>query len=230
MSDGRKHDEHKNRLDLLPVPALTAVGWVLTFGMKKYNAWNWAKGMDWSRPLAALKRHVAEFENGIDYDGESGLLHLAHAVCCGLFLLTYQILGLGKDDRHDYQQKASFHDTRGTQPMGYHAAQRPGVAAVQNPKTQTEGTKCCKDCTGSGGGQSDTPEEVRNRAFEFTCPVCAYPQYCPCEVCAPRSPVGVKPWVRVSSEIITCGGCGATASVDWWTDEEMKQWEEFEND
>lgn len=114
---GRKDDQGKVRLDLLPRIALRAIAGVLTFGAIKYDPWNWAQGMDWSRVRAALDRHLHLYDDGIDFDEESGFLHLAHAGCCILFLLTYQILGLGKDDRYDYREKCTFHDRRGTNPV-----------------------------------------------------------------------------------------------------------------
>jgi len=34
-----------------------------------------------------------------DNDEESKMLHLAHAGCCIMILLVFQLLGIGKDDR-----------------------------------------------------------------------------------------------------------------------------------
>lgn len=99
MTDFVKNDSGKVPLDLLPFDALVAVGEVLAFGANKYAPGNWANGAEWSRYQAALLRHYAAFANGEDRDAETGLLHLAHLACDSLFLLAYQLRGIGKDDR-----------------------------------------------------------------------------------------------------------------------------------
>jgi hypothetical protein len=71
----------------------------LPFGANKYGDRNWERGMNWSRPFAALMRHMWAWWRGEDRDPETGLSHLAHAGCCILFLLTYQGHATGKDDR-----------------------------------------------------------------------------------------------------------------------------------
>lgn len=97
---GTKHDGEKIRLELLPTRALEEIGKVLTFGAKKYDAWNWAKGFAWSRLIGATFRHLFAFARGEDRDPETGLSHLAHAGCCILFLLEHVLGGLGTDDRY----------------------------------------------------------------------------------------------------------------------------------
>ena len=96
---GTKFDGEKVPLHLLPTEALWEVGKVLRHGQKKYNAWNWKKGMSWSRLAGAAERHLFAWIEGKSADEESGLSHLAHCACCVLFLLTYEKLGLGTDDR-----------------------------------------------------------------------------------------------------------------------------------
>ena len=105
MSGGRKDDLGKPRMELLPPTALLEVATVLTMGAAKYGDWNWFKGMKWSRLLGAANRHLAAFSTREDNDAESGCSHLAHAICCLLFLLTYKQLGLGEDDRPIYEIK-----------------------------------------------------------------------------------------------------------------------------
>jgi hypothetical protein len=100
--EGRKDDDGKVRMDLLCPVALEELAKVLTFGAKKYEPWNWAKGMAWSRVYGALLRHLNAFWQGHDTDEETGLHHLAHAFCCLMFLVTYQKKGTGKDDRVSY--------------------------------------------------------------------------------------------------------------------------------
>lgn len=94
-----KYDDGKPPMDLLPYPALAEVALVLGYGEKKYGRWNYMKGMEWSRLIAAALRHINQFNWGEDYDRESFKSHIAHAVCCLLMLLEYQLDNIGKDDR-----------------------------------------------------------------------------------------------------------------------------------
>jgi hypothetical protein len=96
---GVKHDQGKTRWDLLPFDAVDQVARVMTFGAEKYNDRNWERGMNWGRLIGAAFRHLAAFARGQNLDPETGLPHLAHAACCVLFLLTYQLRGTPGDDR-----------------------------------------------------------------------------------------------------------------------------------
>lgn len=94
-----KLDGEKPRVDLLPAVALEEIAKVLTFGAKKYDNWNWAKGFKWSRLLGAAGRHLFAFMRGEDKDSESGLSHLAHLGCCVVFLLWHERFKKDLDDR-----------------------------------------------------------------------------------------------------------------------------------
>lgn len=94
-----KHDGAKNRLDLLSPWATEGLGLILTHGASKYAAHNWRKGMDWSRLIAAAKRHISAFERGENIDPDSGLPHIDHAAACIHFLSEYQKTVNGNDDR-----------------------------------------------------------------------------------------------------------------------------------
>ena len=85
--EGRKYDEGKLRWDLLPwTPVEDAVS-VLTFGATKYGEDNWREVPNARRRyFAALLRHVLAWYRGEKLDPETGLPHLAHALCCVLFL------------------------------------------------------------------------------------------------------------------------------------------------
>jgi hypothetical protein len=62
---------------------------VFDYGRKKYAEWNWAKGMAWSIPLGCAVRHLMSVMDGEELDAESGLSHLAHAICNVSMLLVY---------------------------------------------------------------------------------------------------------------------------------------------
>lgn len=96
---GIKHDDGKLPWHLLPFDAVRAIVAVLAFGAAKYASRNWEAGMDWSRPFAALHRHLAAWWEGERADPETGYSHLWHAGCCILFLIAYELRGVGTDDR-----------------------------------------------------------------------------------------------------------------------------------
>lgn len=82
-----KFDGDKPRMDLLDAYAIEQLAQVLTFGAQKYASHNWRKGISKSRLLAAAFRHLFAYLRGEDKDRESGLSHVAHAMCCCMFLL-----------------------------------------------------------------------------------------------------------------------------------------------
>lgn len=110
QTDGKKSaealrfDEGKSNWSLMPFEAVEEINKVLEFGAKKYAAWNFTKngGMNHSRILNSLLRHIFSYMRGEDKDPESGLSHLAHAGCNILFLLYYKKYPdiFTKDDRH----------------------------------------------------------------------------------------------------------------------------------
>lgn len=95
-----KHDQGKPPLHLLSTTALTEVAKVLEFGANKYAAHNWRDGFVWSRPTAAALRHILAWNDGEDLDPESGQSHLAHAMCCLMFLLEFEKTHPELDDRY----------------------------------------------------------------------------------------------------------------------------------
>lgn len=97
--EGVKFDHGKAPWHLLPWDAVRAIVWVLMFGAKKYSDRNWELGMDWSRPFAALMRHMTAWWEGEAKDPETGYSHLWHAGCCILFLIAFELRGIGHDDR-----------------------------------------------------------------------------------------------------------------------------------
>lgn len=96
---GRKDDASKLQYDLIPPEAMEALATILTFGAAKYDARNWEKGMRWGRPYAALWRHLIDWWWRRGPDSETGRSHLWHALCCLVFLITYEQRGIGNDDR-----------------------------------------------------------------------------------------------------------------------------------
>ena len=82
-----KYDSEKPRMDLLDPTAMQELAMVLTFGAGKYAANNWRYGLSKGRLIAAALRHLFAYLGGEDKDPESGLSHVAHAMCCCMFLI-----------------------------------------------------------------------------------------------------------------------------------------------
>ncbi len=100
---GLRYNEGKPRYDLLEPYAIDQLAKVFTKGAEKYEDRNWEKGMKWSSMLASLKRHIAAFEKGEDFDKESGLSHMSHAAWNAMGLVTYTKTHPELDDRdHKY--------------------------------------------------------------------------------------------------------------------------------
>lgn len=73
---------------------------VFEYGRGKYAAWNWAKGMAWSIPLACAARHLEKIiVHGEADDPESGLPHIGHFLCNVAMLITFQRTFPEGDDR-----------------------------------------------------------------------------------------------------------------------------------
>jgi hypothetical protein len=91
MSEGRKDDKGKPRMDLLPARALLDIGAVLAYGAERYGAENWRLVENArERYLAAALRHVFRWKLGEAADPESGLSHLAHAATNLMFMLEVE--------------------------------------------------------------------------------------------------------------------------------------------
>lgn len=84
---GRKDDSKKLDWTLLPFDSLSEVVRVMEFGAEKYSRDNWKKVVPNVRYLKAAFRHLIKYAGGEKLDSESGLNHLAHCVCCLLFLI-----------------------------------------------------------------------------------------------------------------------------------------------
>lgn len=101
--EGLRFNDGKTRYDLIPPFAIEQLAKVFTKGAEKYAPRNWEKGMSWTKVLASLKRHIAAFERGEDFDKESGLYHMAHAMTNAAFILEYyKIFPQGDDRNHAY--------------------------------------------------------------------------------------------------------------------------------
>jgi hypothetical protein len=92
--DGRKDDAGKLEWSLLPRLVLRPVVRVLMFGAKKYGRENWRHVPDAQRRYYdAAQRHLEAWWNDpSSRDKDTGESHLAHLVCCALFLMGLEDL------------------------------------------------------------------------------------------------------------------------------------------
>lgn len=105
---GQKFDKNKPRMSLLPKGALNAVIRVLEFGANKYQVDNWKHVPDAkTRYYDAMQRHIDAWWYGEQKDPETGEHHLAHAICCGMFLWWFdeEALRGANDSLTDMRQK-----------------------------------------------------------------------------------------------------------------------------
>lgn len=90
MPKGDKFDSMKIKWNLLPWAEVEEVAQVMTDGAAKYSPNNWKHVPEAKeRYFAAAIRHICAWKKGYRYDEESKRHHLAHAVCCLLFILWF---------------------------------------------------------------------------------------------------------------------------------------------
>jgi hypothetical protein len=96
---GARFNYGKPDYSLIPLVTMADEARVWAYGKEKYAAWNWTKGMAWSIPFACLMRHMSAWQAGEECDAESGLPHLAHAMCNLRMLTLYATNYQEGDDR-----------------------------------------------------------------------------------------------------------------------------------
>ena len=96
---GKRFNDGKPPVELVPPEAIWAMAAVLGAGMKKYGPRNWEAGMSWTICYGCLLRHLLRWMQGEELDRESGLSHMAHVLTNAAFLVAYQERQAGTDDR-----------------------------------------------------------------------------------------------------------------------------------
>lgn len=111
---GLRYDKGKIRYDLLEPFAMEQLTKVFTKGAEKYAAHNWLGGMKWSKMRASLGRHLAAYDNNLDFDidptcedcqkgscvNHTGLYHMAQVAWNALGILSYYKHFPQGDDRY----------------------------------------------------------------------------------------------------------------------------------
>jgi Domain of unknown function (DUF5664) len=90
---GIKFDNKKVRPGLMfrsmPEATMSIIN-VLEYGARKYAPDNWSKVED-DRYEEAMLRHIMAYFSGEKLDDETKEPHLAHAICCAMFLIQKEI-------------------------------------------------------------------------------------------------------------------------------------------
>jgi len=84
----RDTQDDKPRFDLMPITALKRIADLYGKGAIKYDEWNWAKGMEFSRFYASMFRHMQQFAAG-DTDED----HLAAVCFNAMAIMHFQEVG-----------------------------------------------------------------------------------------------------------------------------------------
>ena len=110
---GLKFDSEKPRMDLLPPKAISEVAKVLGFGAEKYGPENWRLLENLQdRYTAGALRHIFAHMDGEELDPESGMSHLAHALCCLLFKLEIELENAKIEEEKPREADTTEHTAR----------------------------------------------------------------------------------------------------------------------
>ena len=86
------------RCDLLPVRGIREAYKVMDSKLNDHSEHEWMSGLKWSEVLFNLKKHLSNFELGIDYD-DKGNLTIANVATDALILAEYFSINPAGDDR-----------------------------------------------------------------------------------------------------------------------------------
>lgn len=104
---GARYNSGKPDFSLIPLCTMADEARVWEYGAKKYSRNNWMKGMLWSIPFACLMRHMSAWQAGENLDPETGISHIAHAMC-NLRMLTLFAQNYPEGDNRPKQWLADY--------------------------------------------------------------------------------------------------------------------------
>lgn len=100
VQKARHSSADKPRRNTMPPCAADAYDAVRQYGEAKYgNDLNWTLGTEWMEFAESARRHLDGWIWNGDFDAESGLNELSHALWNIVTLIYYQRHALGTDDR-----------------------------------------------------------------------------------------------------------------------------------
>lgn len=105
MSEGKKNDQGKPKLSIIPTDALWGMARALTYGASKYSLHNFRNGIHYTRLADAAMRHLSVWMEGEELDRESGNSHLDHALASLAMLKFMSVHKPDFDDRWKPEEK-----------------------------------------------------------------------------------------------------------------------------
>lgn len=114
-------------MDLIPPEAMSGLARVLKYGAAKYGRRNWEKGMPLSEFYGSTLRHLNSWMNGEEFDPESEIHHMWHAMANIAMLGTLMHRNPDLDDRPLLSSDAG-RPTRGTLEAAYEQGRAAGMA------------------------------------------------------------------------------------------------------
>jgi len=99
-SKGMRFSAKKIEFGLIPKDALVEIARVYHVGAQKYEKNNWLNDMNYSQMMEPLERHYMQWSMGNTTDPDTKCHHLSQVIWNAIALLTYELRGLGVDDRH----------------------------------------------------------------------------------------------------------------------------------
>lgn len=97
---GIRFTSGKTRVDLVPPDAIMALADLMTANSHKYPDRNWELGMEYSKVLASMERHLLKLKAGEDIDPTDNQPNAIKVMWNAMALFCYWHRGVGTDDRY----------------------------------------------------------------------------------------------------------------------------------
>jgi hypothetical protein len=110
--EGKKFDQGKAPLHMIPEEAIEGMALAFGYGAQKYGEYNYRNGIDVTRLTDSLGRHTLAYLKGEDNDPESGLPHTYHILANAAMIEYMRVHKPEFDNRYkslEQNKKANEH-------------------------------------------------------------------------------------------------------------------------